>query len=195
VSLWPAACPHWQAGDYTTVRATLAVSLRRLAAAGADFFACPDNTAHLALEQPGPSLPLPGLHIAEMVAGQAARDGRQRVGVLGTSHTMTGPVYPQALAARHMATEIPGEHDRAILDEIIMSELVNGVFTGTARQECTRIIERLAARGCDAVALACTDTSVRIQASRTLRSTVSITSSIFPESACLARLRVNPFTV
>jgi aspartate/glutamate racemase len=34
---------------------------------------------------------------------------------------------------------------------------VNGVFTSTARQECARIIERLAARGCDAVALACTE--------------------------------------
>jgi aspartate racemase len=53
--------PAWQAGDHAAVRATLAVSLGRLAAAGADFFACPDNTAHLALEQPGPSLPLPGL--------------------------------------------------------------------------------------------------------------------------------------
>jgi aspartate/glutamate racemase len=149
--------PAWQAMDYASVRANLSVSARRLAAAGADFFVCPDNTAHLALEQPGPSLPLPGLHIAEVVAGQAARDGRQRVGVLGTGHTMTGPVYPQALAAHRIATEIPGEHDRAILDEIIVSELVNGVFTGTARQECARIIERLAAGGCDAVALACTE--------------------------------------
>jgi len=149
--------PAWQARDYTTVRATLSVSLRRLVAAGADFFACPDNTAHLALEQPGLPLPLPGLHIAGEVAGQAARDGRQRVGVLGTSRTMTGPVYRQALAARQIATEIPSEHDRAILDEIIIGELLNGVFTAAARQECARIIERLAARGCDAVALACTE--------------------------------------
>jgi aspartate racemase len=149
--------PAWQAGDYATARATLSVSARRLAAAGADFFACPDNTAHLALQQPGPSLPLPGLHIAEVVADQAARDGRQRVGVLGTGHTMTGPVYRQALAARHIATEIPSDHDRAVLDEIIINELVNGVFTSTTRQECGQIIGRLAARGCDAVALACTE--------------------------------------
>src|SRR5215471_12070973 len=53
--------PAWQGGDYATVRATLSVSARRLAAAGADFFVCPDNTAHLALQQPGPSLPLHGL--------------------------------------------------------------------------------------------------------------------------------------
>ena len=149
--------PAWQTGDYKAVRATLAVSVARLAAAGADFFACPDNTAHVALEQPGPDLVLPGVHIAEVVADQACRDGRRRVGVLGTRHTMGGAVYPRALAARQIAAEIPGEADRAVLDEIILAELVRGVFTDRARRECARIIERLAARGCDAVALACTE--------------------------------------
>ncbi len=68
----------WDAGDYVAIRSTLARSADRLARAGADFFACPDNTAHLALEQPGEDLALPGLHIAEVVAEQAARDGRWR---------------------------------------------------------------------------------------------------------------------
>ncbi len=59
----------WDAGDHVIVRATLGTSAQRLARAGADFFVCPDNTAHMALEVPGPDLPLPGLHIAEVVAG------------------------------------------------------------------------------------------------------------------------------
>src|SRR5215472_11693984 len=111
--------PAWETADYRAVRATLSVSVQRLARAGADFFACPDNTAHLALEQPGPSLALPGLHIAEVVADQAARDGHRRVGLLGTNHTMNGPVYPQALATRHIAAEIQGEDDQSVLDERI----------------------------------------------------------------------------
>ncbi len=37
--------------------------------ADADFFACPDNTAHIALEVPGPDLALPGLHIADVAGG------------------------------------------------------------------------------------------------------------------------------
>jgi aspartate racemase len=144
-------------GDYGSVRATLAASARRLAAAGADFFACPDNTSHLALEQPGEDLPLPGLHIAEVVADQAARDGRSRVGVLGTSHTMDGPIYPRAFAGRGIAAEVPVEEDRAILNQMILDELVEGVFTESSRKECVRIIEGLAARGCDAVAMVCTE--------------------------------------
>ena len=147
----------WETGDLASVRATLSVSAQRLAQAGADFFACPDNTAHAALELPGAALALPGLHIAEVVADQAARRGCTRVGVLGTRHTMTGPVYPRALASRQITAEIPDNHDRVILDDIIIAELVNGTFTEKARTECVRIIEKLAARGCDAVALACTE--------------------------------------
>jgi amino-acid racemase len=147
----------WDKADYRAVRATLSVSVHRLARAGADFFACPDNTAHLALEQPGPSLPLPGLHIAEVLAEQASRDGYARVGLLGTKYTMDGPVYPRALAARGIAAELPAPADRVTLHEIILGELVNGVFTENARQQYSRIIGRLAARGCAAVGLVCTE--------------------------------------
>ena len=149
--------PAWERADYQSVRATLSVSVHRLARAGADFFACPDNTAHVALEQPGPGLALPGLHIAEVVADQAARKGYARVGLLGTKFTMDGPVYPRALAARGIAAELPAAEDRVILHEIILTELVNGVFTDSARQEYSRIIDRLAARRCDAVGLVCTE--------------------------------------
>ncbi len=149
--------PALEAGDYPPVRAVLAESARRLARAGATFFVCPDNTVHLALEAPGEDLPLPGLHIAETVAERAARDGRSRVGVLGTMQTMQGPVYPRALAARGIAAEVPDEADRRTVNKIIFDELVNGVFTAPARQEYVRIIEQLAGGGCDAVALVCTE--------------------------------------
>ena len=149
--------PAWDSGDHALVRATLSVSVRRLADAGADFFACPDNTAHLALEQPGDDLALPGLHIAEVVAEQAARDGRRRVGVLGTRYLMDGPVYPRAFGARGMAAEVPEADDRDTINRIIFAELVNGMFTTELRQQYAQIIERLAARGCDAVALVCTE--------------------------------------
>ncbi|WP_240973083.1 aspartate/glutamate racemase family protein [Nonomuraea composti] len=152
----------WDAGDHDTVRKTLAVSVDRLSRAGAEFFICPDNTAHLALERPGPALALPGLHIAEVVAEQAARDGRTRVGVLGTSYTMEGPVYPRALGARGIAAEIPDPGEREVVNRIIFDELVNGVFTEDSRAAYVKIIERLAARGCDAVALVCTEISLLI---------------------------------
>lgn len=149
--------PAWDAGDHAAVRGTLATSAQRLARAGADFFACPDNTAHLALEAPGPDLPLPGLHIAEVVADRAAAEGRTRVGVLGTRYTMDGPLYPRALAARGIAAEVPDAEDRALVNEVVFKELVNGVVSDASRRQYQAVIERLADRGCDAVALVCTE--------------------------------------
>jgi amino-acid racemase len=149
--------PAWDAGDHAAIRAILARSLERLARAGADFFVCPDNTAHMALECAGDALALPGLHIAEVVADRAAADGRQRVGVLGTRYTMDGPLYPRALGRRGIAAEVPDVPDRHLINTIIFDELVNGLFKPESRQRYVRIIESLAARGCDAVALVCTE--------------------------------------
>src|SRR5207247_3643317 len=70
---------------------------------------------------------------------------------------MEGPVYPRAFARRGIAAEVPEAGDRRIINETIFEELVNGVFTARSRQEYIRVIERLAARGCDAVALVCTE--------------------------------------
>lgn len=154
----------WEAGDHAAVKATLAASATRLARAGADFFVCPDNTAHLALEAPGPDLALPGLHIADVVAEEAARQGHSRVAVLGTRFTMDGPLYRSALAQRGIAAELPDPDDRRIVDAIIFDELVNGVVADASRKEYVRIITQLAGRGCDGVALACTEIPILIGA-------------------------------
>jgi aspartate racemase len=154
--------PAWNAGDHASIRATLARSADRLARVGADFFVCPDNTAHLALEVPGPELALPGLHIAEVVADEAARQGHARVAVLGTRFTMDGPIYPRELARRGIAAELPDPGDRRIVDDIIFRELVDGIVTDASREEYVRIITRLAGRGCDAVALVCTEIPILI---------------------------------
>jgi aspartate racemase len=149
--------PAWETSDYGTIRAILAESVARLARAGAEFFVCPDNTAHLALEEPGEDLALPGLHVAEIVAERAALDGRRRVGVLGTKFTMDGPIYPRELAARGLACELPPAEDRRIVDDIIFRELVSGLFSPASRSQYVRVIEGLRDRGCDAVALVCTE--------------------------------------
>jgi aspartate racemase len=149
--------PAWESDDYDAIRTILARSAERLAAAGASFFACPDNSAHLALEQPGEPLPLPGLHIAAEVADAAAREGRRRVGILGTRFTMEGWVYPQTLAAREIDHRVPAPDDRAVVDRIIFDELLDGVFTDESRGEYVRVIEQLARDGCDSVALVCTE--------------------------------------
>ena len=150
--------PAWDAGDHVAVRAFLDQSVQRLADGGCDFFACPDNTAHIALETAGHDLPLPGLNIGDVVAEQAAGLGMTRVAVLGTRFTMAGPVYRRALQAAGIEPVFPNDEERADVDRIIFDELVEGVFTESSRARYVQIIDRLKREeGCDGAALVCTE--------------------------------------
>ena len=158
------ALAAWDRGDLRTLRSLFLADARKLAAAGADFFVLPDNTAHIALEAPGDPFPIPCLHIGEVVADRAARDGRRKIAILGTDWTMTGPVYPGALGRRGLAWEIPDEGDRRVIHDIIMDELCLGELRDESRAAYVAIIDKLAARGCDAVALVCTEIPLLIGA-------------------------------
>jgi aspartate racemase len=132
-------------------------SARKLAQAGAAFLICPDNTVHQAIDLIRDRSPIPWLHIAEEVASAAAERGYKSVGVLGTRYLMEGPVYPARLAAAGLRHLIPEQDDRERINRIIFDELVYGRLQASARSEFVRIIVDLKNKGCDAVALACTE--------------------------------------
>jgi len=148
---------HYERNDLRAIKAHLARTANRLADAGCDFFVCPDNTAHIALELPGEPLPLPGLHIAEIVAERVKADGYRRVGLLGTRWTMEGPVYPAAFGRHGIAMRTPAPPDRALVDDVIFRELTQGRLVESSRAEYVRIIEGMKRDGSDAVALCCTE--------------------------------------
>jgi aspartate racemase len=154
----------WARGDHAAIRTMFEEDISKLAAAGADFFVCPDNTAHIALETDGTRFAIPCLHIGEVVAEQARGDGRIKVGILGTEWTMTGPVYPGALGRRGIDWAIPDDEDRQLIDRVIFDELCLGVFAGSSRDAYVRVIGKLADEGCDAVALVCTEIPLLITA-------------------------------
>ena len=147
----------WERGDNEQLRGFFMKDADKLTAAGADFFVLPDNTAHIAMETAGEPFSLPGLHIGEVVADQALRDGRRKVGILGTKYTMNGPVYPGALGRRGIDWAVPSAEDQKIVNGIIFDELCLGEFKAESRDAYVRIIEKLKDDGCDAIALVCTE--------------------------------------
>ena len=132
-------------------------SAHKLAAAGADFLICPDNTIHQALPHVEPRSPLPWLHIAAVVAESAVGRGFRRLGLTGTRSLVESEVYPQQLAARGLEYVRPNANERDAIDRIIFDELVSGVHTPTAVEYFQRVIERMKGAGCDAVVLGCTE--------------------------------------
>ena len=144
-------------GDWAGVGELMLSSARKLAAAGADFLICPDNTIHQALPHVEPRSPLPWLHIAAVVAESAVGRGFRRLGLTGTRPLVESEVYPQELAARGLEYVRPNANERDAINRIIFDELVNGVFTPAAVEYFQRVIERMKGEGCDAVVLGCTE--------------------------------------
>ena len=87
----------------------------------------------------------------------AARHRFRRVLVLGTRYLMEGPVYPAKLDGVGVAHEIPDPPTRARINALTLDELVYGRFEEPTRAYFVDVIEQFKQRGCDAVALACTE--------------------------------------
>jgi aspartate racemase len=144
-------------GNWNEVGDLLLKSARKLADTGAELLICPDNTAHESIDLIIDRAPRPWIHIAQEVARSAAEQNFRRVGLLGTRRLMEGPVYPPKFAARGIEVLTPDGADRERISRIIFDELVNGRFENDARRFFVQVIEKLKLRGCDAVALSCTE--------------------------------------
>jgi len=149
--------PGWEADDYAAVGKFLAEGVQMVADAGADFYVCPDNTAHIVLEQIAGDLPIPGLHIADVVCHELNQRGCKQVGLLGTRWTMTGPVYEAALKKRGMERLIPDAATINVLNSAIFDELCLGIFNSSTTDDFLDAIEDLKTRGADSVILGCTE--------------------------------------
>jgi aspartate racemase len=132
-------------------------SARKLAAAGADFMLCPDNTIHQAYAYVADRSPKPWLHIAEVVAEEALARGFRRIGLSGTHWLVGSEVYPEKLAARGLEYMRPDAADRARMGRIIMDELVRGEFKPETVVFFQSVFAKFKAAGCDAVVLGCTE--------------------------------------
>lgn len=144
-------------GDWAGVGELMLASAEKLARIGADFLICPDNTIHQAFSHVAPRSPLPWLHIAEVVAKEAAARGFRRLGLTGTRWLVESAVYPEKLAAHGLDVMRPDEAERAEINRIIMDELVYGVFRPEAVGYFQGVIARMREAGCDAVILGCTE--------------------------------------
>ena len=146
-----------EGGDWPGVAELMLSSAQKLAAIGADFLICPDNTIHQALPYIESRSPLRWLHIAEIVAAEAAERGFRRLGLTGTRYLVDSDVYPEKLTARGLAYVRPNTTERDEVNRIIIDELVCGVFKPEAIASFQRIIRRMKEKGCDAVVLGCTE--------------------------------------
>ncbi|XYJ08323.1 aspartate/glutamate racemase family protein [Telluria sp. B2] len=144
-------------GDWEGVGELMLSSAGKLARGGADFLICPDNTIHQALPFIEQRSPLPWLHIVDAVGEQALARGYRKLGLLGTRWLVESEVYPARLEALGIESVRPTPEQREDINRLIMDELVCGVVNAETVPRFQSVIQTLAAEGCDAVVLGCTE--------------------------------------
>ncbi len=144
--------------DWPGVAELMLSSANKLKSIGADFLICPDNTIHQALPFIDSRLPLPWLHIADVVADEAVTRGFKRLGLTGTRWLVDSAVYPPKLEFRGLEFARPSSAERDEINRLIMEELVRGVFAAKTIAYFQTVIARLKQdERCDAVILGCTE--------------------------------------
>ena len=177
--------------DWHGIAELMLSSANKLAAAGADFLICPDNTIHQAFDAVQARSPLPWLHIAEVVAAQAAARGFQRLGITGTRWLVDSAVYPDKVTAQGLDFVRPPDAERDAINRIIMDELVLGVFKPESVAYFQQLIASFKEQGCDAVILGCTEIPLIIHDANSVLPTLDSTR-LLARAALQRAVRVVP---
>ncbi|MDQ6871422.1 MAG: amino acid racemase [Gemmatimonadota bacterium] len=121
----------------------LSASLRRLAAAGADFAAMAANTPHVVFDDLVSRSPIQLVSIVESCAKEAQRRDLRRLGLLGTRFTMEGSFYPTVFARHGIAVVSPNDEERAWIHDRYVGQLLKGEFRDETRAGVTSVVRRL----------------------------------------------------
>ena len=152
-----------RAGDWATLGTLMANAAIQLERGGADIVLLATNTMHRVCGSIEAAISIPFLHIADPTGSALRAAGIERAGLLGTRYTMEQDFYAGRLREKHAIDAIvPDEHDRADVHRIIYDELCHGVVDDSSREVYRRVIDRLAARGAQAVILGCTEITLLI---------------------------------
>ena len=149
------------AGDWDGAGRQLAEIAKGLERAGAEIIGLATNTMHVVAAAITADLSVPFIHIADPTSDALLADGFTTVGLLGTRFTMEMGFYRDRLTAHGITSLIP-EVDRTNLNGIIYEELCRGIVREESRRIYITAIERLAARGAEAVILGCTEIGMLI---------------------------------
>lgn len=114
---------------------------QQVEAAGADCLLICTNTMHKLAEQVQAAISIPLLHIADAVGEQLTTSKHKKVALLGTSFTMEQDFYTQRLSDKFgIEVLIPEPDERAVIHEIIYTELCIGIINPDSKAAYLRII-------------------------------------------------------
>jgi aspartate racemase len=152
------------AGQKEEAAAKIVEAGENIQRAGADFFLICSNTMGMFTPDVEKATGMKGIFIADAVGKAIKNKGMKKLALLGTRFTMEGAFYKNVLVDNYgLEPLIPDAEGRKIVDDIIWKELCLGIIKDESRKKYVKIIEDLAERGAECVALSCTEIPLLIQ--------------------------------
>ncbi|MBQ6223074.1 MAG: aspartate/glutamate racemase family protein [Solobacterium sp.] len=126
--------------------------------AGADVALLCTNTMHIVFDEIQKNVNLPMIHITDATAAAIQSAGLTKVGILGTTYTMTQPFIIQKLKDEYgIECLAPEEDEMAEIMRVIEEELTYHILKESSREYYVNIIRKLQAQGAQGVILGCTE--------------------------------------
>jgi aspartate racemase len=145
------------------VAEVLAEAARGVERAGADFLLLCTTAFHRVAEQVEAAVDIPLLHLADVVAADAAEHRLTSVGLIGTTFTMSRTFFTDRIASHGLEVVVPKDEHHETLNRIIYDELVHGKVVDDSRREVVRIVEELWDAGAGGVILGCTELELLVR--------------------------------
>lgn len=156
------------AGDWDAAAAVLTDAARKIEAGGADFLIICTNTMHRVAPEIEQAISIPLLHIADATAYKLKEDNINCIGLLGTRFTMEQDFYKSRITEKFgIEVLVPEPDEQILLHTVIYDELCLGKIKDTSRAYYLEIIEKLSARGAEAIILGCTEIALLVKQAHT----------------------------
>ncbi len=150
--------------DWSRAEEVLKASAQRLEAAGAEALVIAANSMHRVYDGVAASVTIPILHIADCMGDRMAAAGVGPSALIGTRNVMTESFYRQRLVAKGIDLVPPEMGSVDETDRIIYGELMKGQASRSAERYFKTMITRMEQDGVTAVALACTELNLVVDA-------------------------------
>ena len=160
--------PLLSADDWQGVAEIVCAAGKRAQDAGAEALFIASNTLNRVQPELAAHVNVPCFHIARATGESLARDNRKKVGLIATRFTIEQGFHAEILANEFgIETIVPDQQDIAALNQIILEELCLGIINDKSRTRYLAAMERLTARGAEAIILGCTEIEMLVKPEHT----------------------------
>lgn len=136
---------------------------RGVEAAGADFLMLCTTTFHRVAEQVEAAVDIPLLHLADVIAEAVKAKGITKVGLIGTTFTMSRVFFTDRIASHGLEVVVPDERHHDTVNRIIYDELVHGKVTDPSRRTIVGLFDELWDAGAGGIILGCTELELLVK--------------------------------